>query len=121
MNFLELKTFQNLVEEYFLKEKSHAFYADLLYISPNNLSKKIKAEFSKTPSQIIQGRVILEAKKQIHLTRKSIKEIATELNFEDEFYFSKYFKKTYGSFAYKISGGSGNFGCCGFIVLHFSH
>ena len=95
-DFSELKAFQNLVDEHFLKEKSPAFYADLLHISPNTLSKKIKAEFSKTPSQIIQERVILEAKKQIHLTRKSIKEIAAELNFEDEFYFSKYFKKHTG-------------------------
>ncbi|MDO5616761.1 MAG: helix-turn-helix domain-containing protein [Cruoricaptor ignavus] len=94
--FSELKVFQNLVNQHFLKEKSPAFYAGLLNISPNTLSKKIKTEFGKTPSQIIQERVILEAKKQIHLTRKSIKEIATEMNFEDEFYFSKYFKKYTG-------------------------
>lgn len=95
-DFKDLKHFQNLVEQHFLKEKSPSFYADLLHISPNTLSKKIKAEFNKTPSQIIQERVILEAKKQIHLTRKSMKEIASELNFEDEFYFSKYFKKHTG-------------------------
>lgn len=92
----ELKDYQNLVEQHFLTEKSPAFYADLLHLSPNSLSKKIKAEFNKTPSKIIQERVILEAKKQIHLTRKSMKEIAAELNFEDEFYFSKYFKKHTG-------------------------
>lgn len=95
-DFEELKTFQNLVDENFRKERTPAFYADLMHISPNALSKKIKKEFHKTPSQIIQERVILEAKKQIHLTRKSIKEIAAELNFEDEFYFSKYFKKATG-------------------------
>ena len=95
-DFKDLKDFQNLVEQHFLVEKSPAFYADLLHISPNSLSKKIKKEFNKTPSQIIQERVILEAKKQIHLTRKPMKEIAAELNFEDEFYFSKYFKKHTG-------------------------
>lgn len=95
-DFSELKDFQNLVEKHFLTEKSPAFYADLLHLTPNSLSKKIKAEFNKTPSQIIQERVILEVKKQIHLTRKSMKEIAAELNFEDEFYFSKYFKKHTG-------------------------
>ncbi|OWK73208.1 AraC family transcriptional regulator [Flavobacteriaceae bacterium JJC] len=95
-DFTGLKDFQNLVEQHFLEEKSPAFYADLLHISPNTLSKKIKTEFSKTPSQIIQERVILEAKKQIHLTRKTMKEIAAELHFEDEYYFSKYFKKHTG-------------------------
>jgi AraC-like DNA-binding protein len=95
-DFKELKSFQNLVEKHFLSEKSLKFYADLLHITPNTLSKKIKSRFNKTPSQIIQERVILESKKQIHLTRKSFKEIAIELNFSDEFYFSKYFKKHTG-------------------------
>jgi YesN/AraC family two-component response regulator len=40
--------------------------------------------------------VILEAKKLIHLTHKSMKEIAAELNFDDENYFSRYFKKHTG-------------------------
>lgn len=92
-DFHEVKRFQNLVEQYFIQERSPSFYAEKLHISPNALSKKIRREFAKTPSQIIQERVILEAKKQIHLTRKSIKEIAAELHFDDELYFSKYFKK----------------------------
>ena len=46
--------------------------------------------------QLIQERVTLEAKKLLHLTYKSVKEIAAELNFEDEFYFSRYFKKNVG-------------------------
>lgn len=95
-DFNELKSFQNLVEEHFLIQKNLSFYADLLNITSNTLSKKIKSKFNKTPSQIIQERVILEAKKQIHLTRKSFKEIAVELNFNDEFHFSKYFKKYVG-------------------------
>ncbi len=37
-------------------------------------------------------RIILEAKKKLHLTRQSIKEIAYALNFTDEFYFSRFFK-----------------------------
>lgn len=56
----------------------------------------VKKQFSKSPSQLINERVILEAKKLLHLTYKSIKEIAQELNFEDEFYFSRYFKKNVG-------------------------
>ncbi|CAM3656124.1 helix-turn-helix domain-containing protein [Sphingobacterium prati] len=95
-NFNELKLFQNLVETHFISNRDLTFYADLLHIAPNTLSKKIKLIFNKTPSQIIQERVILEAKKQIHLTHKSIKEVAAELNFNDEFHFSKYFKKYTG-------------------------
>ncbi|MES2650283.1 MAG: AraC family transcriptional regulator [Bacteroidota bacterium] len=88
--------FQELLEQYFLKEKSPAFYAAELHLSVSTFSKKIKKQFGKTPTQIIQDRIILESKKMIHLSYKSIKEIAYELNFKDEFYFSRYFKKGVG-------------------------
>ncbi|MES2425361.1 MAG: helix-turn-helix domain-containing protein [Bacteroidota bacterium] len=65
-------------------------------ISPNNFSKKCKQHFLRTPSALIQERVILECKKLIHLSYKSMKEIATELNFDDVNYFSRYFKKHTG-------------------------
>jgi AraC family transcriptional activator of pobA len=42
---------------------------------------------------LISERLIFEAKKQLHLTKQSIKEIAYNLQFEDEFYFSRVFKK----------------------------
>ncbi len=88
--------FQDLVEKYFLSNKALSFYAAQLHMAPNTLSKKIKSRYHKTPAQMIRERVILEAKKQIHLTRRSIKEIAAALNFTDEFHFSKYFKKYTG-------------------------
>lgn len=88
--------FQNLLDQYFLHERSPSFYADILAISPSALSKKTKKVFGKTPTELIQERVILEAKKQLHLTQKSVKEIAQELHFQDEYYFSRYFKKYVG-------------------------
>ncbi len=92
----EVLSFQHLLEIYFLTERSVAFYASKLALSPNSFSKKIKQQLIKTPTQLIQERVVLEAKKLLHLTHKSVKEIAFELNFEDEFYFSRYFKKSVG-------------------------
>lgn len=92
----ELQQFQELLECYFLKEKAPAFYAAQLHLSLSTFSKKIKKQFGKTPSQLIQDRVVLESKKKLHLTKKSVKEIAYELSFKDEFYFSRYFKKSVG-------------------------
>lgn len=92
----DLIHFQDLLELHFLKERSAAFYASKCCLSIGAFGKKIKRKFGKTPTQLIQDRVILEAKKMLHLTTKSIKEIASELNFEDEFYFSRYFKKSVG-------------------------
>ncbi|WP_185289775.1 helix-turn-helix domain-containing protein [Chryseobacterium lactis] len=88
--------FQKLLETHFKSEKELSFYSDKLNITNNTLSKAVKKEFAKTPSQLINERIILEAKKLLHLTYRSVKEIASELGFSDEFYFSRYFKKSVG-------------------------
>ncbi|MFA4866731.1 MAG: helix-turn-helix domain-containing protein [Pedobacter sp.] len=88
--------FKALLEEHFKRERSPSFYAEQLGVLPNTFSKQCATYFLKSPSQLIHERVILEAKKQIHLTYKSMKEIAAELNFDDENYFSRYFKKHAG-------------------------
>lgn len=93
-NILE---FQKLLENHFRTERSPVSYAQKLALSPSAFSKKVKRQFGKTPTKLIQERVILEAKKLLHLTQKSIKEIAVELHFDDEFYFSRYFKKEVGA------------------------
>ena len=89
----QMENFRKLLNEHFLSLHKPSEYAELLAMTPDNLTKRSTRYFKKTPSQLIQERLILEAKKQLHLTRKSIKEIAWALQFEDEFYFSRVFKK----------------------------
>ena len=92
----EMTDIQHLLDAHFLTERGASFYASCLALSPSAFSKKTRQFFGKTPTQLIQDRVILEAKKLLHLTYKPIKEIASILNFDDEFYFSRYFKKNVG-------------------------
>ncbi|MCE1155858.1 MAG: helix-turn-helix domain-containing protein [Bacteroidales bacterium] len=95
-NVGEMSRFVELIEKHFINERNVSFYAAAFSLTTDSFSKKVKKEFAKTPSQLIQERVTLEAKKLLHLTYKSVKEIAAALNFEDEFYFSRYFKKNVG-------------------------
>ena len=88
-----MERFRQLLDEHFLTLHKPNDYADLLAVSPNTLTKRCTKYFKKPPTHLITERLILEAKKQLHLTRKSIKEIAFALNFQDEFYFSRVFKK----------------------------
>lgn len=88
--------FKNQLEQFFRQHKSILFYAELNSLALDSFSKKVKKTYGKTPTQLINERVILESKKLLHLTTKSIKEIASELGFNDEFYFSRYFKKATG-------------------------
>lgn len=89
----KMEKFRLLLDEHFLTLHKPNDYAALLFLSPNALSKKAVRYFGKTPSQLIQERLLLEAKKMLHLTSYSIKEIAYRLQFSDEYYFSRFFKK----------------------------
>lgn len=94
--FDNIVDFQAVLEKHFLDTKKISFYASKFGLSVNTFSKKIKKHFGKSPSKLMQERIVLEAKKLLHLTHKPIKEIAAEMNFEDEFYFSRFFKKEVG-------------------------
>jgi len=88
--------FQTLLNAHFIEHRSVSFYAAYYGVSVDTFSKKVMGYFGKRPSKLIRERWTLEAKRLLHLSRKSIKEIASELHMDDEFYFSRYFKKEVG-------------------------
>jgi AraC-like DNA-binding protein len=51
-----------------------------------------KSYFNKTLSALINERIIIEAKRELYLSDKTVKEIAYELGYDDEYYFSRFFK-----------------------------
>lgn len=51
-----------------------------------------KNHFNKTITNLISERIIIEAKRELYLTNKAVKEIAFELGYDDEHYFSRFFK-----------------------------
>jgi AraC family transcriptional regulator, transcriptional activator of pobA len=87
-----LQKLKDAIEENFKTKHSPADYAALLYITPKALAKITKSHFNKTLSSIINERIIIEAKRELYLTNKTVKEIAWELGYEDEYYFSRFFK-----------------------------
>ncbi len=89
---LVLQKLKDAIEENFKIKHSPADYAKMLYISSGALAKMTKAHFNKTLSHLINERIIIEAKRELYLTSKSVKEIAYELGYEDEYYFSRFFK-----------------------------
>lgn len=87
------RKFNLLVEGNFREEHSVAYYAGLLNKSPKTLSNIFALYNDKTPQQIIQLRIILEAKRLLYYTTKSVKQITYELGFEDPAYFCNFFKR----------------------------
>ncbi len=70
--------------------------AETLYVNPNYLSKKFKAETGKTVSAFINETRIHEAKYLLKNTNTTIADIAYMVGFNDKKYFSKVFKKYTG-------------------------
>ena len=91
-----LRRLRELVEENFQKLHRPSDYAQLLGTSPKTLAQLVRTHLHKTLSELIRDRIIKHAKWQLLHTRKSVKEIAYEVGFDDEFYFSRLFKLTHG-------------------------
>jgi AraC family transcriptional regulator, transcriptional activator of pobA len=88
-----MRKFNLLVEAHFRSEHAVSYYAERLNKSPKTLSNLFALYNNMSPSQIIQERILIEARRLLSYTDKSAKEITYELGFEDAAYFSAYFKK----------------------------
>ena len=87
-----LAKFNMLIDQFFREEKLVNFYAEKLNISANYLNILCKKSLDVSATQLIQQRILLEAKRLLQSTDLSIKEIAFELGFVDHAYFSNFFK-----------------------------
>jgi AraC family transcriptional activator of pobA len=87
-----LQNLKDAIEIHFKNKHSSSDYADMLNISAKALAKMAKAHFNRTISDMIAERIIIEAKRELYLTNKPVKEIAYELGYNDEYYFSRFFK-----------------------------
>ncbi|WP_111307485.1 helix-turn-helix domain-containing protein [Confluentibacter sediminis] len=88
--------FLKLLNENFKRERTVQFYADILCLTPGYLSKVLKTISKKTAGQLIDEAVIMEAKLLLKNQTLSVSEVANELQFSDQSFFGKYFKKHTG-------------------------
>ncbi len=91
-----VRQFNVLVEMHFKEKHTVKEYADLLFKSPKTLANLFAKYNDKSPLQVIHERVILEAKRQLYYTDKTVDQISYELGYQDAAHFSKFFKKNTG-------------------------
>lgn len=92
-----VRKFMLALEGNFKQEHGVNFYAAALHKSPKTLSNIFAILKQPAPSKVIQSRIILEAKRYLHYSDKSVKEIAYELGFESSAHFSRFFKMYSGA------------------------
>ena len=85
--------FLKLLEKSFQTQHSVSFYCNELNVTSKKLNILLLKCSGKTTSDLIMDRIIIEAKRLLSYSEKSIKEIGFDLGFEDNHYFSRIFKK----------------------------
>lgn len=105
-----IRQFHVMVEKHYKIKQKVSDYAEMLNKSPKTLSNLFSKNNEKSPLRQIHERIALEAKRMLHFTDMSIKEIGWELGFEEEAHFSRFFKRLSGKSAskYRSTGKIGN-------------
>jgi AraC family transcriptional activator of pobA len=89
------KLFQ-LISDHYKTQKLADFYADKIGLTAKRLNQIVKEKLDLSVSQLIYNYTLIEAKREISHSAKSMKEIAIELGFNGQSYFSRFFKKQTG-------------------------
>ena len=92
-NYTLLKNFQKLISDNYKTLRLPKEYAELLYITPNHLNALCNDLLGISAGEVIRNRVFLEAKRLLINPDLSVSEIADKLNFTDNSYFTKAFRK----------------------------
>lgn len=88
--------FANLVSNHFREQRTVRFYADALNVTPKYLTETVKEINGRSAGEIIDDFVILESKLLLEKPENTIAQVADLLNFSDQSFFGKYFKRVTG-------------------------
>ena len=86
--------FVDLLDNHFASEHSVSFYAERLAIHPNHLNALIKKHTGLSAKESIQNKLLLEIKYLLHSTKLPIKQISSQMGFNDPNYFTTFFKRS---------------------------
>ena len=81
-----------LIDKHFMEQWETDFYAGLLNLTNKQLNRLVLKGTGRTVKQHLQDRIVLEAKREIRIGERNLKEIAFRLGFSEAAYFSRFFK-----------------------------
>lgn len=84
------------VQKHYTQERSIAYYANLLCVTPKYLSQVVRRVSGRLAGEWISDYVILEAKALLKSREYTIQQISNMLNFANQSFFGKYFKDKVG-------------------------
>jgi AraC family transcriptional activator of pobA len=93
---LLVRGFEAMVDQRFRDHLGVADYAQALSVTPVTLTRACRAVLGRSPGDIIQDRLLLEAMRYLRHTAASAKQISDRLGFADPAYFARFFKARSG-------------------------
>lgn len=94
--FAVTQQLKQLVGKHFREKKLPADYAGMMRLSPAYVNECVKATTGQPVTHWIQDALLLEARRMLAHSDKSIKEIAFDLGYADPAYFTRVFIKVQG-------------------------
>ena len=91
-----VQAFQQLVDQHFAAHRPVAHYAGLLGITSGHLNRVCRAVAGASALELINRRLVLEAKRHLAFTGLGIKQVSAYLGFEDPAYFTRFFGREAG-------------------------
>jgi AraC family transcriptional activator of pobA len=91
-----LSRFRRLLEERYHQHLQVADYASLLGVTPDRLHALCSHALKRSPSALIQERILQEAVARLETSTATVKQIAFALGFKDTAYFNRFFAKHVG-------------------------
>jgi AraC family transcriptional regulator, transcriptional activator of pobA len=88
--------FMQLLNERYIEYSYADLFAGALQVSHKKLNEAAKKLTGKTACYLVEEKIVTEAKKILTQSRQQVKQIAWQLGYEDQYYFSRMFKKQAG-------------------------
>ncbi|MFH1803300.1 MAG: helix-turn-helix domain-containing protein [Pseudomonadota bacterium] len=92
----KFRKFQTLIERDYRQHKSLEYYAREIGMTTTQLNRIAKDIYDMTATDVVQSRLMLEAKRTLIYTDIAVQQIADDLGFRDAGYFSRFFTKKAG-------------------------
>ncbi|ACP22710.1 putative AraC family transcriptional regulator for P-hydroxybenzoate hydroxylase (plasmid) [Sinorhizobium fredii NGR234] len=96
-NERRMERFDTLLRQHCLAHRPAAFYARELGLSPTHLNRVVRAMSGQSVHEVIAGRLLEAARRELVFTRASVQEISFRLGFSDAAYFSRFFVRHVGT------------------------
>jgi AraC family transcriptional activator of pobA len=90
------RRFAALLEREYARHQDAAFYADALRVPAKALSKTLTELTGRSTKELVLDRVMLEAARLLRYTELTVGQVAAEVGFRDQLYFSRAFRRHHG-------------------------